>query len=312
MINNIDFAEHYDAQEVLDNLPLATALISPQGTVLFANPLYAACFDLTVADILMKNIRGFSESIYQRFMHELAQFQIRGVIQPFEFEWNQRYFWVGFKPNLDENSQLKNVLVCCSDITHVKQAESSLKQRNAELKQLSERDHLTGLLNRRMFDLHLAQHQEAAHAGRLEAFSIIMLDFDDFKQINDSYGHSFGDEVLQAGAAALQRVISGMEDARVYRIGGEEFAALLPGQTLQQACGLAQDCCEAVAGLSSRYQIQGLALSISCGAAGSRPGCPLLSALQHADHALYAAKQRRKNSTFYYMNDEIRLFKGQA
>ena len=96
------------------------------------------------------------------------------------------------------------------------------------------------------------------------------------------------------------------------RIGGEEFAALLPGQNLQRACVLAQACCEAVAGMSSRYQIQGLALSISCGAAGSRPGGSLLNTLQHADHALYAAKQRRKNSTFYYMDDEIHLFKGQA
>ena len=124
----------------------------------------------------------------------------------------------------------------------------------------------------------------------------------------DDLGHAGNRQQARAqAAAALQRVISGMEDARVYRIGGEEFAALLPGQTLQQACGLAQACCEAVAGMSSRYQIQGLALSISCGAAGSWPGGPLLNTLQHADHALYAAKQRRKNSTFYYMNDEIQI-----
>ncbi|WP_353171968.1 sensor domain-containing diguanylate cyclase [Acinetobacter rudis] len=308
-MNNADLIDDYDPQEVLENLPMAMALLSPEGIVQFANPLYASCFNLTAAEMLEKNIGQFSNYAYQKFMSELAAFEEKGQVSSFELNMGKHYFLVNLKPYLNQQNKIKNVLVCCAEITHLKRAECSLKQHNAELKVLSEKDHLTGLWNRRKFDRNLEDYEQMLSNMQLDGFSMIMLDFDNFKQINDRFGHSFGDDVLQTGAQALEYLLSGIQGADLYRIGGEEFAVLLPNMQLQRCCELAQLCCAAVAELSNKYQEQGLTLTVSCGAASSLSGQNRpFSILQCADQALYKAKLNQKNCTYYYENNEIHLF----
>jgi diguanylate cyclase (GGDEF)-like protein len=118
---------------------------------------------------------------------------------------------------------------------------TALALRNAELlgevERLATRDSLTGLANRRLFDESL--HREAARSERLgAALSLVVIDVDHFKQVNDNYGHQTGDRVLREVGDALVANTKGFDVAARY--GGDEFVVLLPGCTRDDALRVAQ------------------------------------------------------------------------
>ena len=163
----------------------------------------------------------------------------------------------------------------------------------SELKRASRHDPLTGLLNRRAIDEALAA--EVQRVRRLGApFSVLMLDVDHFKPINDTHGHAAGDRALQHLATLLSSQMRDID--RVGRYGGEEFVVLLPGTPQEQAHGLAQRLCEKVAALPPMWRDAPLPVTVSIGVAewlGDSDGLPALMA--RADAALYRAKEDGRN-----------------
>jgi len=163
----------------------------------------------------------------------------------------------------------------------------------SELKRASRHDPLTGLLNRRAIDEALAA--EVQRARRLGVpFSVLMLDVDHFKPINDNHGHAAGDRALQHLATLLSSQMRDID--RVGRYGGEEFVVLLPATPQEQASGLAQRLCEKVATLPPMWRDAPLPVTVSIGVAewlGDGDGLPALMA--RADAALYRAKEDGRN-----------------
>lgn len=165
-----------------------------------------------------------------------------------------------------------------------------LRRAEEELVRLASVDALTGIANRRVGMAALAV--EVARSERIgEDLSVVMLDIDHFKRVNDTLGHAAGDAVLAAAAAALAA------EARVYdtvsRVGGEEFLVLLPGEGLEVALGTAERIREAVA-IATLDAAAGLPgpVTVSAGVA-SMAGFAKSSAdelLARADAALYRAK----------------------
>ncbi|TBH21163.1 GGDEF domain-containing protein [Thermus thermamylovorans] len=150
-------------------------------------------------------------------------------------------------------------------------------------------DFLTGLRNRRY--LEQALERELFRVRRYgRPLSLVVLDLDGFKGVNDAYGHEAGDRVLKAVAATLEAHVR--QSDRVVRLGGEEFAVLLPETSLAQALGLAQRLRQAVATLRVPPVER---LSASFGVAQARPEDSSLSLLKRADEAMYRAKRRGKN-----------------
>jgi diguanylate cyclase (GGDEF)-like protein/PAS domain S-box-containing protein len=149
-------------------------------------------------------------------------------------------------------------------------------------------DHLTGLANRRV--LFEAAEQEIERWRRApRALSVVMIDADHFKAINDRFGHAAGDAVLRHLAAALGATF-GVHDT-VARLGGEEFVALLPGVDTAAAAALAERLCRAVAAQPVRVGGHVIAYTVSAGVATMAPGVAGVDALlQRADAAMYAAK----------------------
>jgi len=147
-------------------------------------------------------------------------------------------------------------------------------------------DSLTGLLGHRVFHEVL----ERVLAGG-EPFSVVLIDIDDFKQINDLHGHQAGDEALRAVAERLRQSVRGCDS--VFRVGGEEFCALLPGLRHDDAFVAAERLRSAVAGI-----VLGLPVTVSTGVA-SFPvhGEARDELLAQADAALYASKRSGKNRT---------------
>jgi diguanylate cyclase (GGDEF)-like protein len=143
----------------------------------------------------------------------------------------------------------------------------------ATLLSLSEADALTGLYNRRRLDADLVE------AGD-RSMSVVTVDIDHFKRLNDTEGHAAGDAALQRIAHLIDQATRDEDSA--YRYGGEEFVLLLPGTDLPGATQLAERVRRSVAERSE--------LTVSCGVATRLPGETSTATLQRADVALYAAK----------------------
>jgi len=161
-----------------------------------------------------------------------------------------------------------------------------LLQLQRQMRKLAHTDPLTGLPNRRAFDLRL--EEEIAKAGAGTRFAIALLDLDGFKPVNDQHGHAVGDQLLCAIAARLMRACG--DDAMVARQGGDEFAILAPAGSPLLATALAD---HILAALAAPYRIDGRAIRVgaSIGVA-SWPvhGTTSRKLFETADRALYAAK----------------------
>ena len=158
-------------------------------------------------------------------------------------------------------------------------------RRFREARRLADLDALTGLHNRRLF--HEVLGREVARASRYERpLALLVLDLDRFKAINDRFGHLAGDGVLAELGERLQRVVRSADIP--CRIGGEEFAVILPEATLADANGLYERLREAI---SSGPVGSAPRLSLSAGIAELEDGEETLSFFERADGALYEAKR---------------------
>ncbi|MCP8688006.1 GGDEF domain-containing protein [Marinobacterium sedimentorum] len=162
---------------------------------------------------------------------------------------------------------------------------------------LSSIDGLTEIPNRRYFDEHFAEEWSRALRAQ-SVLSLIICDIDYFKDFNDHYGHLMGDDCLRAVASTLDLHARRAGDA-VTRFGGEEFAIILPGIGLQEACLLAEQMREAVLALGIMHAASKVSerVTISMGVACTIPSQEALAEglLRRADEALYRAKHRGRN-----------------
>lgn len=162
----------------------------------------------------------------------------------------------------------------------------------AILREQATRDPLTGLANRRHFHAHLQRQFEAA--TRQRPLALIVIDIDHFKAINDRHGHAGGDVVLKAVGAALARHLR--KNDLPGRIGGEEFAVLLPQTELEEARQVADRLRLALDALRPRIGDADIAVTASFGVAAGSPADPTSDALYaRADAALYEAKRGGRN-----------------
>ncbi|MEL0167420.1 MAG: GGDEF domain-containing protein [Pseudomonadaceae bacterium] len=180
-----------------------------------------------------------------------------------------------------------------TDITDLKDLQTQLTEARLHAEQLANEDPLTGLANRRAL-FALGQHAiEQARRQQLPV-ALIALDVDRFKRINDGYGHAAGDAVLQALADQLKAHTRAADI--VARLGGEEFAVLLPGTGQTAACELAERLRTSVAGLSVCCNGQDIGVSCSFGVTSSENGAASLEQmLNAADLATYRAKAGGRN-----------------
>ncbi len=157
-------------------------------------------------------------------------------------------------------------------------------------------DGLTGVSNRKALDGHLIDLVERNHARR-EPFCILLLDIDDFKAVNDTFGHQVGDRVLIAVAGQCRTIIR--DNDFIARYGGEEFAVVIPGISLRVARKRAQQLCRRIAEthyeLDEEQEQRVLGVTVSIGVSRYRRGDSVSSVLKRADKALYAAKGAGKN-----------------
>ncbi|MCH9768280.1 MAG: EAL domain-containing protein [Actinomycetia bacterium] len=192
-----------------------------------------------------------------------------------------------------------------NDLTHERETQRCLEEKNLELSDLAERDALTGILNRRTFlDYVQAALDRPADDGSPSMCAVLFIDVDDFKRINDVFGHQVGDRVLCAVADRLTRNTKEGIDW-IARVGGDEFAVLLTGYSRLDVDALARrlDAC-----LRDPFRVAGVTLKSSCSvgyavADGSQLDCEEFMA--RADQNMYATRRAGRGG-LSQKTDELR------
>jgi diguanylate cyclase (GGDEF)-like protein len=174
-----------------------------------------------------------------------------------------------------------------TDFTAVKYKEFTLRTARDEAIVASETDHLTGLFNRgaamKRFGAIL---DRAAQDGQL--FSIVVLDLDHFKMINDHFGHDGGDQVLVHFSSCMRDVLRDRDVTG--RVGGEEFLFVMPGASMDQAAAAVERLRAHLRDQRLRVGDVTMRYTFSAGIAEWAPGKTLQGLYKEADQALYAAK----------------------
>ncbi len=173
-------------------------------------------------------------------------------------------------------------------------------RQSTELRNLAQTDHLTGLTNHRGF--HELLTKELVRAQRnVQQLSLVSIDLDDFKAVNDAHGHPYGDRVLKGVGAQLRGCIRDGDTAA--RVGGEEFALILPATPSEAAYGIAERARAAI----SRVPVHGMKLHCSAGIATYPADAEDAATLhQFSDGALYWAKTAGKQRTRRFDADRVK------
>jgi diguanylate cyclase len=179
-------------------------------------------------------------------------------------------------------------------------AEAKLQQQSEQIEARfteARTDPLTGLPNRRAFDDEMVR-RVAEWRRKRNTFCLAMVDVDRFKELNDRHGHPAGDHVLRNLAEVLKRIVREMDV--VARVGGEEFAVILPSTNAADARRAVERMRSAIASETFRFEQAELRVHASLGLAAVQHSDDSISLLRRADEALYAAKRGGRNCGYFH------------
>ena len=280
---------------VFEQAPIGMALLTPEGRWVRVNQALLSITGYTSEELLAKSLEEITHPDDLSADLEYVRRLLAGEIRHYEME--RRYFharghvistMLSVSLMADRQGRPQHFIAQIQDITERKLIEERLRH-------LAEHDSLTGLFNRRLLERQLAM--QVARCRRYgEQGALLVIDLDSFKQVNDTYGHKVGDELLMAIATELQHRLRGTD--MVARLGGDEFAVVLPGTTAEDARKVAIILREAIASCGVIAD-GGLSISVtaSVGVAaldGDTPGGEAV--LMEADRAMYTAKGTRVRS----------------
>jgi len=280
-------------QAVFDSLAAQVAVVDEGGRVLQTNTAWQS----HAASIGLQPSPGFQSGNYLDWLAAMAEpgqptvaTVARGIAavvagerpefhldEPFYSPASTRWFSLKVMPVQDT---LQRLVISHEDVTALK---------NAELANLAlvNVDALTGALSRRKF-CQLAELELTRATRYALPLMLLMIDLDHFKQVNDSFGHQSGDAVLQGFVQTVRSVLR--ESDLLGRLGGEEFAVLLPNTDQAGGCALAQRMIDSVRTSPVAANHEAVRYTISIGAAEFTRDTPLPELLAQADSALYRAK----------------------
>lgn len=251
------------------------------------------CPDLILLDLMMPNINGFEYCNLVKNIPHLKDIPIIFITASCRIEDLTKAFAMGA---VDYLTKPFNQVELLSRVkTHLKLQDTTkkLKQALAQVKRLAETDVLTGIYNRRYF---LEYAEKIFNQAKLKnsIFSIIIIDLDHFKKINDTYGHQIGDLVLKEFVARTQKIIS--ESDCFARFGGEEFIILLQGVSSEVGLVIANTIQEVID--KEPFLINSHAIFVTVSLGGStyeKNKFSLEQMINQADNALYESKKQGRN-----------------
>ncbi len=251
----------------------------PDGTYRYVNRAFARGVEREIDEII-------GHSIWDVFSQEEADKRYAALKWVFDHgeqkvievrvptKKGDTFYITTIKPILNDQGGVQAVICISKDITERKRVEE-------ELRRLSTHDALTGLYNRHFFENELALLQQNRHYP----VSIVMADVDGLKKVNDQQGHEAGDNLLRRTAGILEQVFRSGDV--VARIGGDEFAVILPGTAETPAFDVVKRLYEAL-------EKESPPIRLSVGVATEWEGCTMVDLMNLADKRMYEDKLRRK------------------
>jgi diguanylate cyclase (GGDEF)-like protein/PAS domain S-box-containing protein len=301
----------YEVRRILRSFPVAACLVDREPRYIAANQKYADIFNDDLDSIVGKPMANFSHGKgIENTLRDFRTFDSGESVPDHELELYDKHYLVSVGPIASEQSGEIIAISCAlTEITKLKHMEHRLEETNSRLSsalqkitEIAETDQLTGLYNRHAFEKYAMS--EIARIKRTKIpLSAILIDVDFFKAYNDMYGHIQGDDCLQAVAKAIRRGARRSVDFPA-RYGGEEFIILLPNTELAGAIDTAHQIREALAEFAIKHDgSPHQYLSVSMGVFCLPDAPPLMDMkgvreliLNGADHALYQAKERGRNT----------------
>lgn len=277
---------------IVENVGDLVAVLDTDGRRIYNNPSYRPLFR-------EKDIRPGSSSFLEihpddreRIKEIFRRTIATGVGECADFRFvlkdgNIRHMESDGRAIRSADGTVSKVVVVSRDITELKHLE-------AELREMAATDFLTGLANRRHFLSRLEQELARIHRAEGHRASVLMLDSDHFKRINDTFGHATGDNVLRYLAVLMQNELRKIDTAG--RVGGEEFAVILPGAGLPAAEIFAERLRKKIAETPMVHEDRVIPLTVSIGVTAMKASdVSVDDALFRADRALYRAKESGRN-----------------
>lgn len=277
--------------ELAENAPIGIVTCDLEGKIIYTNQKTLEILGSPDIEETKKiNLLTFpllvSHGLSQKLQRCLQSNESVACEMDYESKWGKRvWLRIHIKPQVDTNGVI-GAQVIIDDVTERKKLEM-------ELRHLSVTDVLTETYNRRYIIQKLEEEiGRARRTGR--EFSLIMLDIDHFKSVNDRFGHNTGDLVLKSVAEVIGKRLRRIDT--LARWGGEEFVILLPETTVNNAAILAEELRESL----SRMEIPGVGgITVSFGIAGYCPEDTVDTLVQRADDLMYEAKKAGRNCVRY-------------
>lgn len=245
------FARYYEAEDGLDGF----------------KKLLTSQVDLVLCDLEMPRIDGFKFLTMMKARPEFQDIPVLILTGMDDRELKVKGLGQGASDYITKPFDPEELVARVKVHLKIKHLQDDLKRSNELLLELSNTDHLTGLFNRRY--LMEAMDKELQRAERKNGcLSLILLDIDYFKGVNDTYGHIQGDVVLQKVSQQLQKELRSYDIAARY--GGEEFIAVLPDASLKEAAFVAERIRYAIEQLRFSGDISGISMTASLGVAEFR------------------------------------------
>jgi two-component system cell cycle response regulator len=254
-----------------------------------------ASFDLIVVSLLMRHTDGLRLCAALRSQDRTRHVPILALVEDGDHERLARALDLGVNDYLARPVDRNELIARVRTQVRRRRYQEKLRANYERSMSLALIDPVTGLYNRRYATSHLAAQIEQARAGR-RSIGLLLVDIDNFKRINDTYGHVAGDEVLRAVASRLSGNVRGFDT--VARWGGEEFVVIMPETTQEIANNVAERLRRKVAGgpivlSGSGGEVQ---VTVSIGAAATGPAVETADdLLRIADAAMYLAKRSGRN-----------------
>jgi len=288
---------------LLSAMNLGILLVNTEARVVYHNPAFQRIWMIAQETSLMNmtatEVLSHSSSVLSRpdhfSRHLLSVLETREVSDSFEIAMaDGRVVTQLNYPVRDQDGHFIGHLWIYEDVTHERQTA-------AQLAYLAERDALTGLYNRHRFEQEI-QHMLVDCERNDTQGALLFFDLDEFKVVNDSFGHRAGDALLIRVASEISTLVRRNEV--LTRLGGDEFALLVPNAKEDTVIQLAERVVRAVAAIPFRFEGQNLRLTTSVGIAlYPSQAADSDELVAHADMAMYQAKQAGKNTWRIYRPD---------
>lgn len=294
-------------EAIADRIPDLVAYLDLDERYVFANRTYETRFGHPVAQMIGRSVRDvWGPEVYDAGVAPHLALARAGETSMFDYVWQAPAgplcFEITYMPVKDVDGSVVGIHVFSRDVT----------QEREELRRIEQTtlvDHLTGLLNRKGFDRRMGDAFERANEG-LQPVALLLVDLDDFKDVNDTYGHACGDRLLRCVASRLELCID--ESDAVARMGGDEFAVIVSGATQAPDATRSVDAIarKIVASLAEPYDIDGyrIVCQASVGAAVHMPpdNSSTNELFMRADTSLYAAKHAGKGQCAVFDGAKVR------